>query len=59
MTSLNLRQRWSSSAITFTVGETFRTFEEVEVKVKEYEKANFVQLWKREAKTIESAKKRV
>ena len=48
-----------SSSITFALGETFRSYEEVEVKVKEYEKANFVQLWKREARTIASAQKRV
>lgn len=46
-------------AVTFTVGEIFGTFEELQAKINEYEKANFVQLWKREARTIESAKNRV
>ena len=41
------------------LGEKFPTLKELEVKVKKFEATNFVQLWKREARTIESAKKRV
>ena len=43
---------------SFSVGDTFSSFEEVEGKIKEYEKINYVQFWKREARTIEAAKKR-
>lgn len=31
----------------------------MEVKIANYEKRNFVQMWKREARTIDAAKKRI
>ena len=49
----------STGGISFSVGETFLSFVEVEGKLKEYEKVNFVQFWKREARTIEAAKMRI
>ena len=42
---------------TFTVGDRFSTFQKLRDKISEYEKSNFVQLWKREARTIDAAKK--
>jgi zinc finger SWIM domain-containing protein 3 len=44
---------------TFVIGDTFDTFENLEEKIKLYEDKNFVKFWKREAKTIVAAKKRV
>lgn len=44
---------------SFVVGETFRSFEEVENRLKEYEQANYVQFWKRDARTVENAKKQI
>ena len=44
---------------SFVVGETFRSFEEVENRIKEYEKANYVQFWKRDARTVKNAQKRL
>ena len=46
-----------NGASSFSVGDTFSSFEEVEGKIKEYEKINYVQFWKCEARTIEAAKK--
>ena len=40
-------------------GDSFTTFLELEEKVKSYEESNSVQLWKREARTVTSARKRV
>ena len=39
------------------LGDKFSSYEQLNNKIKEYEKANFVQLWKRESRTINAAKK--
>ena len=39
------------------LGDKFSSYEQLN-KIKEYEKTNFVQLWKRESRTINAAKKR-
>ena len=44
---------------SFAVGDLFSTFNELEAKVKAYECENFVKFWKRDARTIEAAKKRL
>ena len=44
---------------SFAVGDLFSTFNELEAKVKAYERANFVKFWKRDARTIEAAKNRL
>ena len=44
---------------SFVVGECFKSFAEVEKRVQEYEQANFVQFWKRDARTVEAARKRI
>ena len=44
---------------SFEIGESFRSFDEVEFKIKEYEQANCVQFWKRDARKVESAQKRM
>ena len=43
--------------MSFSVGDLFSTFDELEAKVKAYECTRFVQFWKRDARTIEAAKK--
>ena len=45
--------------VEFSVGEKFHIYKELQLKVAAYEKTNFVQLWKREARTISSAMKRI
>ncbi|KAL1470613.1 hypothetical protein MTO96_004564 [Rhipicephalus appendiculatus] len=45
--------------INFNVGDKFSTFAELEEKISRYSAANYVQLWKRDARTIQAAKKRV
>ncbi|KAH9372829.1 hypothetical protein HPB48_021550 [Haemaphysalis longicornis] len=45
--------------LTFRLGDQFSSFAELEKKVTTYSSAHFVQLWKRDARTIEAAKKRV
>ena len=49
----------SSDEVSFCVGDLFFTFQELDNKLKAYEKAHFVQFWKRDARTIEAAKKRL
>ena len=44
------------SHLSFSVGDSFSTFEDLENKVKEYESTHFVQFWKRDARTIEQQK---
>lgn len=44
---------------TFKVGDSFDTFEELEKSIKKFEEAHFVKFWKREARTVETASKRV
>jgi hypothetical protein len=46
-------------AVAFSVGDKFGTFQELELMIAKYESANFVQVWKREARTINAAKKRI
>ena len=43
---------------SFSKGDKFATFSEAEEKVKEYEKTKFVQMWKRDARKLETAQKR-
>jgi hypothetical protein len=45
--------------VSFIVGESFESFEELEKKVNEYEQCNSVQLWKRDTRTIRAAQKRL
>ena len=43
--------------VCFTVGERFNFFDDVELRVKENEKSNYVQLWKRDSRTIQAAQR--
>ena len=48
-----------TSPVVFRVGDYFTSFLKLEEKIKSYEQSNSVQLWKREARTVASATKRV
>lgn len=48
-----------ATATTFVVGEKFSSYEELNLKVKEYEKERSVQLTLRDSRTLEAAGKRV
>ena len=43
----------------FKIGDHFKSFEELEKRIKEFEDFYFVKFWKREARTVEAAQKRV
>ena len=45
--------------VSFSVGDIFKTFEELEKKVKEYEQFKSIQLWKRDTRTVQCAQKRM
>lgn len=45
--------------ISFSVGDKFSTLAELEEKISRYSAANYVQLWKRDTRTIQAARKRV
>ena len=47
------------SSPLFTIGDKFQSLEQLEQKIKLFEESNYVQLWKREARTIEGAQKRI
>ena len=49
----------AGGGVTFTVGELFQTYDMLERKLDEYKQKNFVELWKRDARTIEAARKRI
>jgi len=48
----------ASNVTSFTLGESFRSFEELEVKVEMFKKDNFIELWKRDARRIAAARRR-
>ena len=45
--------------VSINVGDLFATFDELKTKVKAFENEHFVQFWKRDCRTIQSAKKRL
>ena len=45
--------------VSFAVGESFSSFQELESKVKLYEEEQYVQLWKRDSRTVQTAQKRM
>ena len=40
-------------------GNSFRTFNELEIKIQEFERTFSIQLYKRDARTVDAAKKQV
>ena len=45
--------------VSLAVGESFESFEELKLKVKQYEEKHFVQFWIRDSRTVDSAQKRL
>ena len=41
------------------IGQTFKSYEELSAKIEAFEQSKFVQFWKRDARTIEAARKRM
>ena len=48
-----------SYRISFSLGEEFESYEELEKKLNEYKAENYVEFWKRDARTVECAKRRL
>ena len=48
-----------ADAPTFKIGDSFTTFDELERSLKEFESFHYVKFWKREARTVKAAEKRV
>ena len=48
-----------TTPVSFSVGDKFPSFEQLEAKIKTYEEQNYVKLWKRDCRTIEAARKRM
>ena len=44
--------------VTFQLGELFKTFEELECKLKLYENATLTKFWMRDCRTVNAARKR-
>ena len=45
--------------VTFRVGDLFSTYEELEKKLQLYKATNYVEFWKRDARTIAAARPRM
>jgi len=45
----------AGDSVTFSVGELFKSFSELEQKLNAYKTKNFCEFWKRDARTVESA----
>ena len=52
-------QQTSIQAVSFSVGDSFESFDALQTKIKAYEQAHCVQFWRRDSRTIEAAKKRL
>ena len=48
-----------AAVVQLTVGSTFSSFESLEAEIKAYQSKKFVQLVKRDTRTLEMARKRV
>ena len=49
----------AASAVSFSLGERFRSFGELEDKLKRYEESIFTKFWKRDCRTVEAARRRM
>ena len=45
--------------ISFCVRERFKSFQQLEEKIQQYEQQHFVKFWKRDCRTVQAAQKRV
>ena len=43
----------------FNIGDEFNTFEDFEVRLKEFEAESFVKLWRRDSRTLAAAQTRI
>ena len=50
-------QQTSIHAVSFSVGNSFESFDALQTKIKAYEQVHHVQFWRRDSRTIEAAKK--
>ena len=48
-----------TDSVTFSVGELFESFAKLDEKLNAYKAKNYCEFWKRDARTIEAAKKRI
>ena len=48
-----------ANCVSFEVGESFSSYDDLEKKIEAYEKSTSIQLTHRDSRTIEAAKKRV
>ena len=55
----DLKISQASEDVSFSVGDSFESFDALQTKIKAHEQAHFVKFWKRDARTIEAAKKRL
>ena len=49
----------TSKDVSFSVGDSFESFDALQSKIKAHEQARVVQFWRRDARTIEASKKRL
>ena len=49
----------AASGVSFSLGERFRSFGELEDKLKRYEESTFTKFWKRDCRTVEAARRRM
>ena len=49
----------AASAVSFSLGERFRSIGELEDKLKQYEESTFTKFWKRDCRTVEAARRRM
>ena len=45
--------------VSFSLGDSFKSFEELEDKIRRYKELNFVEFFKRDSRTIKAASKRL
>ena len=45
--------------VSFSLGERFQSFAELEEKLKRYEALTFTKFWKRDSRTVEAARRRM
>ena len=57
MSSSSVQQ--ASTSVSFAVGESFKSFRDLQVRINEYEHAKFMKFRKRDSTTVEAAKKHV
>ena len=52
-------QHASTGVVSFSVGELYHSFTELEAKITAYKQQAFCELWKRDARTVAAARKRM